>query len=186
MIIAVDVDNVLNNLQKEVLHQFGSHYDKPNYTLEDCHDYDMVNNFPLKDAMDIKDLYKSPNIYSFVKPLPGAYDGLQKLVNAGHQVYLVTDAQPENYFQKIQWLEHYFPFIERSHIVAMAHKWLFKCDVLIEDNLQNLLTGHHYERICLDYPWNQATHDWVYDIHRCNNWEDIVGVINKLNENEME
>ena len=185
MIIACDVDNVCNNLQEVVLNMFNAHHN-PGYQLEDCHDYDMVNNFPLSDALAIKQLYGVKNIYNFVKPLPGAQDGVQKLINAGHQVYLVTDAIPENYYEKIQWLEHYFPFVEQSHIVSMAHKWLFKCDALIEDNLQNLLTGHSYERICMNYPWNQNVYDWVYDIHRCDNWEDIVDVINKLNESEME
>jgi len=108
----------------------------------------------------------------------------QALVCTHHQIYLVTDAIPQVYGEKVKWVKHFFPFIDESHIVAMKHKNLFKCDIMIEDNMQNLISGVHYHRICLDYPWNRKVHDEAYDIHRCNNWNEIANVVNKLNEEE--
>ena len=66
----------------------------------------------------------------------------------------------------------------------MKHKWMFKCDVMIEDNLQTLLEKPYYHRVLMDRPWNQSNKDHVYDIYRCTNWDEIVGVINKINESE--
>lgn len=183
MIIAVDIDNTINNLQEVVTELFNKRHNA-NYTLDNFHDYDIANDLPKKDATKMKKIYGESGLYDLVKPLPMAQDCLQKLVNAGHHVYLVTDAIPKTYGEKVDWLHHYFPFIDNSRIVSMSHKWLFKCDVMVEDNLQNLITGHHYDRICMNCSWNKNIDDWVYDIHRCEDWNDVVRVINKLNERE--
>ena len=88
----------------------------------------------------------------------------------------------KTYGEKVEFIRRYFPFIDDSHIVAMKHKHLFRCDVLIEDNLANLLATPYYHRICLNYPWNEAKKDWdwVHEIHRCYNWNDIVATVNKI------
>ena len=66
----------------------------------------------------------------------------------------------------------------------MKNKWLFKCDVMVEDNLTNLLGKPYYYRICFDYPWNRNTMDDVYGIYRCNNWNDILAEANKIYNEE--
>lgn len=183
MIIAVDVDNTICNLQEAVINLFNER-NGSNYTTSDFNAYTVENVLPLKEAVIMKQMYSESNIYDFVWPLDGSRDALQKLINEGHQVYLVTDAAPENYNEKIDWIRHFFPFIDLSHIVSMKHKHLFKCDVMVEDNVQNLIAGQHYERICLNYPWNKQIHDEAYGIYRCNNWNEIMNVINKINTKE--
>ena len=90
----------------------------------------------------------------------------------------------QTYGEKVEFIHRYFPFIDDSHIVAMKHKHLFRCDVLIEDNLANLLAKPYYHRICFNYPWNESKKDYVYDIHRCYNWDDVITAINKINDGE--
>lgn len=183
MILCVDVDNVLGNLQETVINLFNKRYDT-NYTMDDFTDYNVENVLPVKEAINMQIMYGDNDIYNHVKPILGAQTCLQKLVNAGHQVYLVTDAIPNNYNDKINWLHHFFPFIDDAHIVAMKHKWLLRSDVMIEDNLTNLLARPYYERIVLDYPWNRNVSDYVYDIHRCASWDEIIDVINRIDEGE--
>lgn len=183
MILCVDVDNVLGNLQEVVTNLFNERYGT-NYTLDDFTDYNIENVLPVKEAINMQKMYGDNNIYSYVKPISGAQESLQRLVNTGHQVYLVTDAIPQNYNDKINWLHHFFPFIDNAHIIAMKHKWLLRADVMIEDNLTNLLARPYYERIVLDYPWNRNVTDYVYDIHRCTSWDEIIDAINKIDERE--
>ena len=183
MVIACDIDNVLNNLQEAVTKLFNERYNTC-YTLNDFHDYDVANVLPVKEAIAMKEMFGEHGIYDYVKPLAGAQESLQKLVNDGYQIYLVTDALPQNYCEKLEWVKHFFPFIDASHVVVMKHKHLFKCDVMIEDHMQNLLAGVHYARICKDAPWNRKVHDHVYDIHRCERWNEIINVIKKINEEE--
>lgn len=183
MIIAIDVDNVINNLQTAVTDIFNERYGT-NYNINDFDDYNIENVLPLPEAIAMKELYGDDDIYNRVKPIVGSQEGVRKLLAGGHEVYLVTDAIPKNYYSKVQWIQNFFPYMDESHIISMSHKHLMRCDVMIEDNLQNLLSGLHYHRICLDYSWNRKVHDWVYDIHRCSNWNEIVKIINKLNKEE--
>ena len=183
MVIACDIDNVLCNLQEVVVNLFNERYGT-NYTLNNFTEYDVMNVLPTVEAVQMQTMYGEVGLYNHVKPLPGAKDALQKLINEGHQVYLVTDAIPKTYGEKVEFINRHFQFIDDSHIVAMKHKHLFRCDVLIEDNLSNLLAKPYYHRICFNYPWNESKKDYVYDIHRCYNWEDIIAAINKINDGE--
>lgn len=183
MIIAVDVDDTICNLQEVVVDlfnkRFGSHY-----TLENFTEYDIMNVLPTQDAIVMKDIYGESGLYNKVKPMPGAQDTLEKLINLGHQVYLVTAAIPETYGEKVAFIKRFFPYIDDSHIVAMKHKHMFRADIMIEDNLQALLAGQHYHRILVNRPWNQSSKDWVYGINRCNNWSEIHEVVNKISDLE--
>lgn len=183
MIIACDVDNVLNNLQDTVINLFNQRY-HTEYVIDDFHDYDISNTLSSENAAIMKEMYSEFGIYDQVKPLKLAQKGLETLVRSGHLVYLVTDAIPSTFYEKVEWLHRYYPFIPESNIISMKHKQLFKCDVMIEDNLDNLLNGHHYERICLDYEWNRNVSDYIYGIYRCHNWNEIVTAVNKICEEE--
>lgn len=183
MIIEVDVDDTICNLQEVVVDlfnkRFGSHY-----TLENFTEYDIMNVLPTQDAIVMKDIYGESGLYNKIKPMPGAQDTLEKLINLGHQVYLVTAAIPETYGEKVAFIKRFFPYIDDSHIVSMKHKHMFRADIMIEDNIQALLAGQHYHRILMNRPWNQSSKDWVYGINRCNNWSEIHEVVNKISDLE--
>lgn len=179
MIMCIDCDNVLNNLQEVVIKIFNKRH-STNYTMDYFTDYNVENDLPLQNALLMKKLYAEPGLYDHVKPLQGAQNALQKLTDMGHQVYIVTDAIPDTYGEKVAWIKTFFPCIDESHIVAMKHKFLFKCDVMIEDNVDNLIARPWNERICFDYPWNRNVRDYVYDIYRVTNWEQVLEIINKL------
>lgn len=183
MVIAIDVDDTLCNLQEVVIDTFNIKFGA-SYRLEDFTEYDIMNVLPTKDAMVIKEMYGMPGLYDKVKPMLGAQDAIEKLINLGHQVYLITAAIPKTYDEKVAFIKRFFPCIDESHIICMRHKWMFRCDVMIEDNLQTLLSKPYYHRILLDKPWNQSNKDYVYDIHRCYNWKDVLTAINKINDLE--
>lgn len=183
MILCVDVDDVICNLQEVVVSLFNKRFGS-NYTIDNFTDYDVMNVLPTQDAIVMRDMYGEAGLYNKVKPIARAKECLQKLINMGHQVYLVTAAVPKTYGEKVEFIKRHFPFIDESHIVCMKHKWMFKCDVMIEDNLQNLLAKPYYHRILMDRPWNQSNKDYVYDINRCSNWDEIVDVVNKICESE--
>lgn len=183
MIIAIDVDDVICNLQEVVIDLFNKRYGS-SYKLEDFTEYDIMNILPTQDALVMKDMYGESGLYDKVKPMLGSQKALERLINLGHQVYLVTAAIPKTYDEKVSFIKRFFPFIDEGHIVCMQHKWMFKCDVMVEDNLHTLLAKPYYHRVLLDKPWNQSNKDYVYDINRCYNWNDILAAINKINELE--
>ena len=183
MVLCIDVDDVICNLQETVIKLFNERFGS-NYTLNDFTEYDIMNVLPTRHAMVMKDLYGEVGLYDKVKPPPGAQKALEKLINLGHQVYLVTAAVPKTYGEKVSFIKRFFPYIDENHIISMRHKWMFNADVMIEDNLQTLLEKPNYHRICFNTPWNQSDKDWVYGIHRCYNWDDVLAAINKIGELE--
>lgn len=183
MTIVVDIDDTICNMQQTAINIFNSRY-STNYSIADFHDYDVMNCMPVEDATKMLEIYGEPGFYNHVKPFKGAQNGIQKLINNGHQVYLVTNAIPSTYGEKVEFIKRYFPCIDSAHIVAMKHKHLFSCDVMVEDCLQNLLAKSTYHRVCFNQPWNAGAKDWVYGIYRCNNWDDVIAAINKISESE--
>lgn len=183
MVLCIDVDDVICNLQETVIKLFNKRFGA-NYTLDNFVEYDVINVLSEQDGTVMKDMYGESGLYNKVKPIPGSQEVLQKLINQGHQIYLVTSAIPKTYGEKVEFIKRYFPFINEDNIVCMKHKWMFNCDVMIEDNLQNLLVKPNYHRICFDRPWNRSNKDYVYGIYRCYNWNDVLAAINKINESE--
>lgn len=183
MTIMVDIDDTICNMQQTAIAIFNKKYNT-SYSMNDFHDYDVKSCMPIGHATKMIEIYGQTGLYDEVKPFKDAHDVLQKLINDGHQVYLVTNAIPKTYGEKVEFVKRYFPFIDDAHIIAMKHKHLFRCDLMIEDNLQNLLAKPYYHRICFDMPWNKNVKDYVYDIHRCYNWKDVLTAINKINELE--
>ena len=183
MVLCVDIDDTICNLQETVIKLFNERFGS-SYTLNDFTDYDVMNVLPTQDAMVIREMYGESGLYDKVKPIAGAQEALEKLINLGHQVYLVTAAVPKTYGEKVAFIKRFFPYIDDSHIVSMKHKWMFKADVMIEDNLQTLLAKPYCHRVLFDRPWNQSTKDYVYGIHRCHNWNDVLAAVNKISELE--
>ena len=183
MTIMIDVDDVICNLQETVVKLFNKRFGA-NYQLNNFTEYNIMNVLPTSDGIVMRDMYGENGLYDKVLPIPGSQDGIQKLINMGHDVYLVTAAVPKTYGEKVEFIKRYFPFINESNIVCMKHKWLFKADIMIEDNLQTLLANPNYHRICFNMPWNQSDKDWVYGIYRCYNWDDVISAVNKISELE--
>lgn len=181
LIIMVDVDCVLNNLQDAVIKVFNERY-CTSYTINDFPYFNVSECLNKNDALNFDALYTEKGIYNHVNPLNGAQSAINKLKKQGYEIYFVTDSTPNMFEEKVAWLNFYFPMIDTTHIISMKHKWLFKCDVMVDDNLDNLLGGYHYERVCFDWPWNQTIKDEVYGIHRVKNWNDALNTINKINK----
>lgn len=183
MIIAIDVDNTINNLQETVISLFNSRYGT-NYSIADFTDYDVVNVLPVHEAVKMQEMYGDAGLYNYVKPIVGANEGIEKLISLGHQVYLVSDTIPKTFGEKVEFIKRFFPSIDEAHIIAMKDKWLLRADIIIEDKLQTVLAKPYWHRILLDYPWNQSTKDYVYDIFRCSNWNEVVEAVNKICDGE--
>lgn len=183
MVIVCDIDDTLCNLQETTINifneRFGSHY-----KIKDFTEYNIMNVLPVQDAISMIEIYGEHGLYDKVKPLPGAQKSLEKLINLGHNVYLVTAAIAKTYGEKVDFIKRYFPYIDDDHIVSMKHKWMLNADIMIEDNLETLLAKPNYHRICLNMPWNQSDKDWVYGVHRCHNWNEIMATVNKISEVE--
>lgn len=183
MLICVDIDDTICNLQETVIEIFNKRYGKE-YSLENFHSFDIMDVLPVEEATNFIAIYGESGVYDLVKPFVGSQDGLRKLINDGHQIYFASNIIPETHSEKIAFIKRYFPFVDPSRVIAIKDKWLLRAEIMIEDNLDNLLAKPYYERILIDRPWNQWNKDYVYGVYRCNNWNEVVAAVNKINEGE--
>ena len=186
MIVAVDLDNILNNFTEKILEIYNSQSGK-HIQMSDLTSYDFADCLPKEDANGIIKLFKNKTMWDSLSPISGARDGLHQLIDDGHKVYIVTATSPESFPWKIQWLKKYFPFFNTENVVCMVDKSLFKCNVLIEDCMDQLIKNKLCYRICLDYPWNRSDpKDLVYDIRRVKDWKEILETINQIEKERLE
>ena len=182
MIIAVDWDCVLNNLMDKVLEIYNAQSGK-NIQMSDLTEYNFYDCLPKEDADGMTKLFKNKTMWDSLTPIQGAKDGLQKLLDNGHKVYIVTATATENWPWKISWFKKYFPFFNTDNIVLLKDKSLFKCDIMVDDSYDNLIKNKLCHKICLDYPWNRCEEkDWVYGTYRCKDWKEIVEAVNKIQD----
>lgn len=187
MIINCDVDGVINNLMEVVIDIFNTEYNK-NFTIEDVTKYNITSCFNKDDANRIQNIFKDPEIWNIVRPIKNSQKIIKTLIQNGYDVYLVTNNNPHSFGEKYDWIKYYFPFVDDSKIICAANKWMIKCDVMIEDCYDNLTAKCNYERILFNRPWNQSNKDFVYEIYRCENWNDVYSTLMTLDKknNNME
>lgn len=186
MIIAVDMDCVLNNLMDKALEIYNAQSGK-NIQMSNLTSYNLYDCLSKDDADGIIKLFKKKELWDTLSPIEGSREGLQKLIDAGHKTYIVTATAPENFAWKVNWTKKYFPFFNSDNIVCMKDKSLFKCDVMIEDCYDNLIKNKLCHKIILDYSWNNdEVKDWVHGTYRCKNWKEIVYAVNKIQDEVKE
>lgn len=179
MRIMCDVDDVLNDLIPNTLALYNSRTGK-NIQLDQLTEYTFCDCLAHDDASGIIALFKEKSLWDSLRPLPGSQKGLRTLVDKGHEIYLATATLPETLPWKVEWLHKYFPFVHPDNVIRIKNKGLLKCDIMIDDNMDNL-TDNICERVVLDYPWNRSnTKDYAYDIKRAKSWRDIVNFVNEI------
>ena len=184
MMIICDIDCVINDLMDKVLLIYNSRHGK-NIKMSDITTYDFCDCLPSEDADAMEELFKDKELWDSLEPLPDSRWGIETLINLGHKVVFATATHACNFEWKCKWMIEKFGLINSNDIIRIMDKGLLKGDVIIDDCLDNL-TRSSCERICLDYPYNRDERlDYIYDIKRAYNWQDIINIINNIEkENE--
>ncbi len=187
MKILVDQDEVLAEWGKRILEwynvdklieakELGTEF-KP-FTLDDMKHWELKMNLGPGSEVYLRNYMRYPNFYQDLEPVPGAIDGMKALIDAGHEVKIVTSI-PKcaglAYEGKLQWLREYMPFFPLKKFYAVSEKYEVKGDILLDDGLHNLgpfeqLGGG--EAVAFDRPWNQS---WTGP--RVKGWPEFVRYI---------
>ena len=182
MIIACDMDSVINNLTEKMLELYNAQSGK-NIQMSELTAYNFYDCLSKEDADGLIKSFKNKALWDSLSPIKDSRAGLQKLIDAGHKVYIVTATAPDNFAWKCTWMRKYFPFFQIDNIIRMQDKSLFKCDIMIDDCYDNLIKNKLCHKIVLDYPWNRdEAKDWVHGTYRCKNWIEIVDAVNKIQD----
>lgn len=153
---------------------------------EDIKEWDMQKAYPTLSKEQIYAPLFEEAMWENVKPLDGAVDYIQKLMQEGHEVVVVTASHYDNVGMKMRnVLVKHFPFIPYDNVIITSRKQMILGDVLIDDALHNLIGGK-YKGILFDAPHNRALHAEKYGMRRVKNWKEIYEVITELDNKELQ
>ena len=104
-----------------------THGIKPVPTFRIITDWDISKAFPTLTKEQVYAPLFEDVFWSWVKPMEGASEALQKLIADGHTVLIVTTSNYQTLAAKMeQVLFHYFPFLTWNDVIITAHKQLIK------------------------------------------------------------
>jgi 5'-nucleotidase len=159
MRVGIDLDGIVVDLPtawyRECNAQFGD-----DLTVEKVRDWDPVPYAKCGDK--VFEVLKRPGFYAGLDPLPGAVEGVARLVDEGHQVVIVSAVPkraPAAWGDKAAWVQHHLPMVDPNNVVLTHNKSLVKLDVLFDDGPHNLLD--YYEAwpaaylATIAYPYNE-------------------------------
>ena len=178
MVILCDMDNVISDLSTPWTQALNKRYHR-NVAVEDINKWHLSNFYPGLTAEQIDEPLHNPDLWSWVKPMEGAQTYLKKLMDEGHEIYIVTAASPDSMGPRFEYvIKRYFPLIDYKHLIMTSNKTMIKGDVLIDDKPANLFNGS-YRKILFDWPYNRI--EMPEDVIRAHNWKEVYEAINSLN-----
>lgn len=176
MVILTDMDDTMEDLLTPWMAALAERWgvSKPR---EEVDRWDIPSLLPELTPEQIYAPLESEELWTSVRPLPGAAETLERLAGEGHQIYVVTASS----FQTAQFkakhvLIPYFPFIPIDHVIVASKKQMVRGDVLIDDGPHNLLGGT-YQGILFDAPHNRTFPAKAHGLVRAKDWAEVYDAV---------
>ncbi len=175
MIILIDIDDTISNFS-EVLINHLNRLNNTNFKKEDISDWDWYKNHfenPWKPTE-----YK--NFWDDIVIDKNSINLIEKLVENGHEVYLVTASFPSDSLgYKVRKTLSNFKenLLNESNIIICSNKHIIKGDLRIDDGIHNL--DSNSINILFDQPWNRniIKNKNIPKFKRVKNWKEIENIL---------
>lgn len=176
--ILCDADDTIENLTVHWLDVLNNRYNY-NVKKEDLKIWDMTAAFPeLSKEAVLEPLYEE-KFWDNITPIEDSGYYLNRLIDEGHELYIVTASIPETFDAKVRKLIQLFPFLCHSQIILSHNKQQIDGDVLIDDGVHNLIGGR-YRKLLFHQPNNSYFKEDDYDITRVFSWKDVYAEISAM------
>ena len=179
MTILIDMDDTIESLLKAWVSGVNKKYGR-NISCEDVTSWDVSSAFP---GLTHEQVYAVPleqGFWKTVEPIPGAAEAIQRFMDAGHEVFIVTATPYESVTEKMtEVLFRYFPFLTWKQLIITSRKQLIRGDVLIDDGVHNL-EGGDYVKILMTAPHNRNYDAEANGMIRVHTWPEIEDVIRRI------
>lgn len=179
MTILVDVDDTIEYFLPAWVDAINKTYGT-SVRAEDVDDWDTTKFFEGLTRENLWDAIADESFWKTVKPREDAKIWLKKLVDDGHDVYLLTASGARSIKPKFDYIVNtHFPYIPWNKVIVCSNKQMVKGDVLVDDAPHNLVGGE-YEKILLSTTVNKGFDERSIGATRCDNWEQVYKFINEL------
>ena len=179
MTILIDMDDVLEMLVAGWCAYLHDKYGTMT-TAADVKEWNMSKAFPLLTYEQVYGATEDDALWDYVKPMPGAREGLEALRADGHEIYVVTATGYKTLRAKMEKvLFRYFPFLDWGHVIITDRKQMIAGDVLLDDGPHNLVGGK-YRKLLYTAGHNRDFDEASIGAQRVDNWEEAVAAIRKI------
>ena len=116
-------------------------------------------------------------LWDEIKPIADCSKYIKKLMDDGHEIYVVTSAHYKTIQHKIEKVMlKYFPYIPWRNVIVASKKQMIKGDILIDDAIHNLVGGE-YRKFLMKAPHNQNYDAEANGMIRVSSWKEIYELI---------
>ena len=177
--ILIDADDTIHYLLKAWVTYLNKKYGQ-NVNWLAIRSWDICKAFPNLTHAEVYRALQDKALWDMVEPLPFASLVIEKLIEEGHSVYLVTSSYYKTVPVKFERaIFKYFPMIDWEHVIVACNKQMIKGDVLIDDGPHNL-EGGDYAKILVSSPHNFDYPAEENGMVRVRSWFDIYNEIQKI------
>ncbi len=166
MRIIVDLDEVIVDLMGPLLKEYNRRY-KADILIEDITQWNLL-------TKDMCDIFKEPNFFLELIPLPGAIFGVNELINQGHEVVIASSPSrhPGIAKDKLAWCSLW---LQRAELVLTERKDILDGDMIIDDAIHHLENFNGLQ-VVMDRPWNRE----YYADYRVEDWNGILRTVKEV------
>ena len=128
---------------------------------------------------DMVEIFTKPGFFLHLPPIPGAIDGVKKLLEWGHDIIIATNHSDTDYIaaDKVLWVQRNLPMLAANMMIG-GRKDVLQGDIIIDDNPDYLINSPCRYKICMDRPWNRELDEWQhFNFYRVYNWQDILNLL---------
>jgi len=183
--ILVDMDDTMEQLLPAWIRAVNEKYGR-NVSCEDILSWDVSAAYPGLTREQVYSVTFEPGFWKTIEPMPGAAEALQRLMSAGHEVFVVTATLQDSVSEKMNdLLFRYFPFLSWDQVIITSRKQMIRGDVLIDDGIHNL-EGGEYAKLLMTAPHNRYYDAEANGMIRVHDWAEIEEVITQMKEARFE
>lgn len=171
MRIICDVDDVLADLLVVWLEKYNRDYDD-NLILDNITAWDITQFVKPECGKKIFSYLSHPDLYDTVEPVPGAVEGVQALLDAGHEVIFVSAEYTDS---KAAWMVRNGFIDKPGKLIGCRDKSLVMADLIIDDNFDTISSFHGYG-ILFDRVHNR---EYETDV-RVAGWPEVIKRVERI------
>ena len=172
MVILVDMDDTIEHLLPAWLFFLNNKYGF-SVQPDSIRSWNMSEAYPTLTPTQVYEPLFLNEFWDTVKPIEGAAEYLRKMIDDGHEVYIVTASNPNTLKAKMdKVLFKNFPFIDWNHVIVTSRKQLVYGDIRIDDAPHNLVDTNGLQ-ILMDAPHNRDFPAEKCGFVRVKTWPEI-------------
>ena len=174
--ILIDMDDTMVDLMSAWIQRLNKQYGLSIKNSDICV-WDLMQIFTTLTKEQIYAPLHDASLWDELKPIEGSGKYIKKLMDDGHDVYVVTSAHYKTFQPKIEKvILKYFPYISWRNVIVTSKKQMIKGDILIDDAVHNLVGGD-YRKFLVNAPHNQSYDAEGSGMIRVSSWKEIYELI---------